>query len=236
MVVDDAFQVAPFLPAPPVSAFDIRRRRPGWPAATTPASPLCASAGIPPPSRSAAADRPVGQARTIFHKAGMAVCRAACTSRPRSPESKRPATSGAMPRLPQGWTTSGEQTRSTSQERLRRRRSAAVCEIAVIGTDQTMTMNEWRYGETPSGYRGRPCRPLGPGEYEVTVLAGPATGQARFRVVKGGGIEGLPWDAPAAVAEVDRLLRENDSNRRKTQKREADAVERSIAWPPQDSR
>ena len=119
MVVDDAFQVAPFLPAPPVSAFDIRRRRPGWPAATTPASPLCASAGIPPPSRSAAADRPVGQARTIFHKAGMAVCRAACTSRPRSPESKRPATSGAMPRLPQGWTTSGEQTRSTSQERLR---------------------------------------------------------------------------------------------------------------------
>jgi hypothetical protein len=117
-----------------------------------------------------------------------------------------------------------------------RRRSAAVCEIAVIGTDQTRTMNEWRYGETPSGYRGRPCRPLGPGEYEVTVLAGPATGQARFRVVNGGGIEGLPWEPPAAVAEVERLLRENDSNRRKTQKREADAVERSIAWPPQDSR
>ena len=114
------------------------------------------------------------------------------------------------------------------------RRSGAVCEISVTDLSRKIAIHEWQYGDTPTGYRRGACGPLVPGEYEVAVLAGPATGQARFRVAENGSVQGLAWDDAVSVAEVERKLRENSRGGLQPHRRDAGAciVEgRSIAWP-----
>lgn len=62
-----------------------------------------------------------------------------------------------------------------------------------VANPTSAELKEWRFGETPPGFKREGCSSMHPGEYEIVVVGAGGGGKTRVLIDENGGLTPIPW-------------------------------------------